>query len=119
MRFGPVFRTHGEWIYLVDETIGALDLETGTRPKTYRYERVQALIGKKNFGLQMHLHIDESMIVLPKEADLVVVSDQAYKLTLVSSAYGLYIYTKDKVKGDEFRSIVGGIPSKSGDEVFL
>ena len=118
MRFSPVFSAHGTWIYLVMEEIGELDLETGLRPKTYRYERVRALLGTKNFGFQFNINLDESMVILPKDANLVVVDDQAYRLTSVSSAYGLFIFKKDKVSGDESRSIVGGIPSTSNDEAF-
>lgn len=118
MNLAPVFQVHGTWIYLVKEQIGELDLETGSRDKTYRYERVKALIGTKNFGLQMHINVDESMIVLPKKANLVVIGDQAYKLTLVSSAFGVTFYRKDKVSSDELRSIVGGVPTKSNNETF-
>ena len=118
MRTAILFRVHGTWVYLVQEKIGELDLETGLRSKAYRYERVKALIGKKNFGYSLHINMDESIIVLPKQADLVVVDNEAFRLTQVSSAYGVYFYKKDKVLSDEFRSIVDGIPSKSDDETF-
>lgn len=116
MHFANVFRIHGTWVYLVQEQLGELDLETGLRPPQHRYERVRALIGTKNFGLQMHINLDESKIALPKQANLVVVDKQAYRLTDVSFNYGVYIYHKDKVQGDELRSIVDGVPTKSGSE---
>lgn len=118
MNFSPVFRTHGTWVYLVEEQLGDLDLETGLRPTVYRYERVKALIGTKNLGLMLHIHLDESKIILPKQANLVVENSQAFRLTDVSFNYGVYIYNKDKVIGDELRYIVGGIPTKSGNETF-
>jgi hypothetical protein len=116
MNFATVFRIHGTWVYLVQEQLGELDLETGLRPPLYRYERVRALIGTKNYGWQMHISLDESNIVLPKQADLVVVGDEAYRLTDVSFNHGVFIYHKDKVQGDELRSIVDRVPTKSGSE---
>jgi hypothetical protein len=118
MNLDPVFRNLGTWIYLVREEVGELDYDTGLRPKIYSYERVRALIGQKNFGFQLHLNLDESMVALTKQADLVVQDQEAYRLEELSSAFGVYIYKKNKVTGDELRSIVDGIASKSSHETF-
>lgn len=115
MRFGTVFRNHGRFIYKVTRYVGDLDLETGVRPKRYKYERVRALVGIKNFGLQMHLHLDETMVVLPSEASLVVIDENAYTLNLLQSFEGCFIYKKDKVLGDEFESIVGSCPPEGSN----
>lgn len=110
MKFGAVFKNLGKFVFLVKEEAGDLDLETGLRPKYYEYERVLALIGSRNYGLQLHMTIDESMVVLPKQAKFIIIGDQVFKLNLKSSAFGVFIYEKDKVDSHEFRLILDGVP---------
>lgn len=119
MRLSTVFKVMGTWINIVTVEKGALDLETGKRSKIYSYSRALALIGSKNFGFQLHLKLDETMIAMQKQADLILIGEEAFKLELLSSNYGVYIYKKDKVVGDELRSIVGGVPPKSDHPVLL
>lgn len=106
MRFQTVFNNQGRFVYLVKKIEGDLDLDTGKRNIEYKFERVRALVGVRNFGFQMHLNLDESMIAIPKKADLVIVDQSVHKLVLLESAFGIYIYKKDVVTGNELRSIL-------------
>lgn len=119
MNHWTVFRNQAKHIYSVTETKGELNRTTGTRPTTYQYKRVLALLGTKNYGFSMHLNLDESMIVLEEEADLVVIGSQAYKAELKGSLGGLFVHKIDKVTGNELRLIVDSIPTTVGNDSFL
>lgn len=106
MRLQTVFNSQGRFVYRVTKIEEELDLDTGNRETEYKFERVRALVGMRNFGFQLHLSLDESMIALLKTADLVVVDQTVYKLVLLNSAFGIYIYKKEVVAGDESQSIL-------------
>jgi len=106
-----VFRNQGTRIWVVTRQKGEMDLETGIRPVAYQFERELALVGSKKYGFSLHLQLDESHIVLTKKANLVVIDREAYDATLEGSLGDMFIYKIDKVKGNEYHSIVAAIPA--------
>lgn len=106
-----LFRTQGTQIWIVNKSEGELNSETGIRPTSYQFKRERALVGSKNLGFLSYLHIDEAVLVLAKEADLVVIDREAYSTTKKGNLGSLFVYTIDKVKGNEYKLIVDGIPA--------
>lgn len=106
-----VFLDQGTRIWTVKRQKGEMNLETGIRPVTYQFKRELALVGSKKYGFSSQLHLDESHIVLPKKAELVVIDEDAYDLTLEGSLGKSYVYKIEKVKGNEYHSIVAAIPA--------
>ena len=118
MSIWTILRDRGENIYKVSVEKGELDRSTGLRPPTYRYERILALLGSKNFGIQLHMQLEENMVILESSAEYLVIGRKAYKTEIVSTIAGMYIYKIDKVTGNEYNSIVDHAPPEGGDYSF-
>ena len=119
MSIRTVFRNHGKHIHIVKETVGALNVETGIRPTSYQYKRVLALVGSKNFGFDLHIKLDETLIILTETADLVIIGETAHKTVLKGNLDSAFVYHIDKVVGDELRSIMAGVPPESEYSTFF
>lgn len=119
MSLNTLLKHRGMHVHKIILETGDLDVETGESRITFRSERIRAVVGPKNYGFQMHMQLNENMIILDSQADLIVIGDSAYITKLVAAVKGVYIHKLDKVKGNEYQSIVDSLPAESSDSVFL